>query len=47
MGFYGTLSYVNKLEIQNSVLTRNSVMNEDAQTPHISSHELLTYILER
>lgn len=35
------------LEIQTLVLTRDSVMNEDAQTPHISSHELLTFILER
>ena len=35
------------LEIQNSVLTRDSVMSEDTQTPHISSHELLTDVLER
>ena len=35
------------LDIQNSVLTSDSVMSEDAQTPHISSHELLTDVLER
>ena len=35
------------LEIQNSVLTRDSVMSEDTQTLHISSHELLTDVLER
>ena len=47
MGFYGILSYVNMLDIQNSVLTSDSVMSEDAQIPHISSHELLTDVLER